>query len=203
MPGAHQHAALLRDQREHMAGLHDVLGPRVGRGRDLDGERAVVRRDAGGDAFGRFDGDGEVGAVAGAVMLDHWPQPQARGVLTSGADGSFHFRTIVAEAYPIPTDGPVGDMLNATKRHPWRPAHLHFSVFGIGLAQRLVTQMYFPGDPLISYDPMFNSVPDDNARQRLISQFDWEGTIPDFAIAFRFDIVLRGREQTFTQSTRS
>jgi len=114
------------------------------------------------------------------------------GRVLTDAHGNYRFITIKPGAYPW-----------RNHYNAWRPAHLHFSVFGIGLAQRLVTQMYFPGDPLISYDPMFNSVPDDNARQRLISQFDWEGTIPDFAIAFRFDIVLRGREQTFTQSTRS
>jgi protocatechuate 3,4-dioxygenase beta subunit len=66
------------------------------------------------------------------------------------------------------------------------------SIFGIGLVQRLVTQMYFPGDPAASYDPMYNSVPDEKAR-RLISRFDWERTIPDIALAFRFEIVPRPR----------
>jgi len=69
--------------------------------------------------------------------------------------------------------------------------------------QRLVTQMYFPGDPLIPYDPMVTSIPDEKARARLVSTFDWETTIPDTALAFRFDIVLRGRDATPMESTRS
>jgi protocatechuate 3,4-dioxygenase beta subunit len=107
-------------------------------------------------------------------------------------DGSYRFLTIKPGAYPW-----------RNHYNAWRPAHLHFSIFGVGLAQRLVTQMYFPGDPLIPYDPMYNSVPDEKARERLISNFDWERTTPDFALAFRFDIVLRGREQTLMESTRS
>jgi protocatechuate 3,4-dioxygenase beta subunit len=61
---------------------------------------------------------------------------------------------------------------------------------------RMVTQMYFPGDPLLEYDPMYMSVPDPKARVRLVSQFDWENTVPEHALAYRFDIVLRGREAT-------
>ena len=78
----------------------------------------------------------------------------------------------------------------------WRPAHIHFSLFGPAFATRLVTQMYFPGDPLIEYDPMYNCVPDARARKRLISAFDLASTIPEVALGYRFDIVLRGREQT-------
>jgi len=64
------------------------------------------------------------------------------------------------------------------------------------LATRIVTQMYFPGDPLLEYDPMFMCVPDERARNRLISVFDWESTIPEFALGYRFDIILRGRDET-------
>jgi protocatechuate 3,4-dioxygenase beta subunit len=78
----------------------------------------------------------------------------------------------------------------------WRPAHIHFSIFGPAFATRLVTQMYFPGDPLLPYDPLFNSIADENARNRLISTFDWKTTVPETALGYRFDIVLRGREQT-------
>jgi len=78
----------------------------------------------------------------------------------------------------------------------WRPAHIHFSLFGPAFATRIVTQMYFPGDPLLAYDPMFNCVPDERARNRLISAFDLESTIPETALGYRFDIVLRGPEQT-------
>ena len=111
--------------------------------------------------------------------------------LTDG-EGRYRFITIKPGAYPW-----------RNHYNAWRPAHLHFSLFGIGLVQRLVTQMYFPGDPLLAYDPMYNSVPDEKARQRMISSFDWENTIPDIALAFNYDIVLRGRDATPMGSTRS
>ena len=82
----------------------------------------------------------------------------------------------------------------------WRPAHIHFSVFGASFLTRLITQMYFPGDPLLEYDPMFMSVPDPRARQRLVSTFEWEHTIPEQALGYRFDIVLRGRDETPTEN---
>ena len=82
----------------------------------------------------------------------------------------------------------------------WRPAHIHFSLFGPSFTTRLVTQMYFPGDPLLEYDPMFMSVPDERARNRLISTFEWEHTIPEQALGYRFDIVLRGRDETPTEN---
>ena len=107
------------------------------------------------------------------------------GRALTDAHGNYRFLTIKPGAYPW-----------RNHYNAWRPAHLHFSIFGLGLVQRLVTQMYFPGDPLLAYDPMYNSVPDEKARQRLISQFDWERTIPDTALAYRFDMVLRGREDT-------
>jgi len=114
------------------------------------------------------------------------------GRVLTDAQGNYRFLTIKPGAYPW-----------RNHYNAWRPAHLHFSLFGLGLAQRLVTQMYFPGDPLLAYDPMYNSVPDEKARARLISQFDWERTIPDIALAFRFDIVLRGREDTPLETRRT
>jgi protocatechuate 3,4-dioxygenase beta subunit len=81
-------------------------------------------------------------------------------------------------------------------RNAWRPAHIHFSLFGQAFTQRLVTQMYFPGDPLFAQDPILNSVPDPRGRERLISNFDLSETVPRWALAFRFDIVLRGRGAT-------
>jgi protocatechuate 3,4-dioxygenase beta subunit len=78
----------------------------------------------------------------------------------------------------------------------WRPAHIHFSVFGESFLQRLVTQMYFPGDPLLAFDPIYNSIADENARKRMLCAFDWETTEPDYALGFKFDIVLRGRDAT-------
>ncbi|HWZ72639.1 MAG TPA: protocatechuate 3,4-dioxygenase subunit beta [Casimicrobiaceae bacterium] len=114
------------------------------------------------------------------------------GRVLTGADGAYRFLTIKPGAYPW-----------RNHYNAWRPAHLHFSLFGLGLVQRLVTQMYFPHDPLLPYDPMYNSIPNEKARERLISQFDWERTIPDTALAYRFDIVLRGREDTPMETTRS
>ena len=78
----------------------------------------------------------------------------------------------------------------------WRPAHIHFSVFGPAFATRLVTQMYFPGDPMLPYDPIFNCTADEKARNRLISALDWETTMHEHAIGYRFDIVLSGRHMT-------
>ncbi|UUZ73680.1 intradiol ring-cleavage dioxygenase [Polaromonas sp. P1(28)-8] len=105
---------------------------------------------------------------------------QARGVLKSRADGSFDFRTIVAEAYPIPTDGPVGDMLKATKRHPWRPAHLHFMIKAEGY-ETLITHVFREGDPYLDSDAVFG------VRQSLVA--DWVKQ-PDGDYLLEYDFVL-------------
>jgi protocatechuate 3,4-dioxygenase beta subunit len=107
------------------------------------------------------------------------------GRTVTDADGRYRFVTIKPGAYPW-----------RNHHNAWRPAHIHFSLFGPSVLTRLVTQMYFPGDPLLSYDPIFNCVPDEKARDRLISVFDWETTIPESALGYRFDIVLRGRDAT-------
>jgi protocatechuate 3,4-dioxygenase beta subunit len=114
------------------------------------------------------------------------------GRALTDSEGRYRFVTIKPGAYPW-----------RNHYNAWRPSHLHFSLFGLGLAQRLVTQMYFPGDPLLEYDPMYTSVPDEKARRRMVSLFDWESTIPDIALAFRYDIVLRGRDATPMESSRS
>jgi len=114
------------------------------------------------------------------------------GRVLTDSEGRYRFTTVKPGAYPW-----------RNHYNAWRPAHLHFSLFGLGLVQRLVTQMYFPGDPLLAYDPMYNSVPDEKARLRMISSFDWENTIPDVALAFHYDIVLRGRDATPMETTRS
>jgi protocatechuate 3,4-dioxygenase beta subunit len=108
------------------------------------------------------------------------PNFSGAGRCLTGADGSYRFVTIKPGAYPW------GNHENA-----WRPAHIHFSVFGRAFTQRLVTQMYFPGDPLFPYDPIFNAVRDPKARALLISEFDLETTTPEWALGFRFDVVLR------------
>jgi protocatechuate 3,4-dioxygenase, beta subunit len=107
------------------------------------------------------------------------------GRCSTDADGRYEYVTIKPGAYPW------GNHPNA-----WRPAHIHLSLFGRAFTQRLVTQMYFPGDPLFGFDPIFNSVRDADARQRMVSAFDLDRTVPDWALAYRFDIVLRGRTPT-------
>ncbi len=159
------------------------------------GERIIVS--------GRvLDGDGR--AVANSLIevwqanaagrylhhKDNHPAPLdpnfsgAGRTLTDG-EGNYRFVTIKPGSYPW-----------RNHENAWRPAHIHFSLFGPAFATRLVTQMYFPGDPLFAHDPVLQSIPDEKAQQRLVSKFDLERTAPEWALAYRFDIVLRGREAT-------
>lgn len=107
------------------------------------------------------------------------------GRALTDSEGNYTFTTIKPGAYPW------GNHHNA-----WRPAHIHFSLFGASFMSRLVTQMYFPGDPLFKYDPIFHTVTDEKARNRLVSQFDIDLTSPEWALGYRFDIVLRGANAT-------
>lgn len=106
-------------------------------------------------------------------------------------DGYYAFRTIRPGAYPWP-NGP----------NDWRPAHIHFSLFGHGFAQRLITQMYFEGDPQIWQCPIVRTIPERAAIEGLIAAFDMAATIPFDARAYRFDIVLRGRRSTMFENRR-
>ena len=115
--------------------------------------------------------------------------------------GAGRFLTDEAGAYRFMTIRP-GEYPWRNHYNAWRPAHIHFSLFGPAIVTRLVTQMYFPGDPLLAYDPMFTCVSDEKARERLISVFDWETTMPEHALGYRFDIVLRGREATPVEARR-
>jgi protocatechuate 3,4-dioxygenase, beta subunit len=122
--------------------------------------------------------------------VDRWPAPldpnfTGLGRTMTDSEGRYRFVSIKPGAYPW------GNHYNA-----WRPAHIHFSLFGRAFVQRLVTQMYFPDDPLFPYDPIMNSIPDPRGRQRLVSSFDLDLTEPDWALAFSWDIVLRGRNAT-------
>lgn len=113
------------------------------------------------------------------------PNFTGTGRTLTDANGFYSFVTIKPGAYPW-----------RNHDNAWRPAHIHFSLFGAAFVTRLITQMYFPGDPLFAYDPIMQSVPDEKARQRMISKFDLETTKPEWALGYRFDIVLRGREAT-------
>ncbi|HEY4851199.1 MAG TPA: protocatechuate 3,4-dioxygenase subunit beta [Streptosporangiaceae bacterium] len=122
--------------------------------------------------------------------VDNHPAPldpnfSGAGRCMTDSEGRYRFVTIKPGAYPW-------------HNHPnaWRPAHIHFSMLGRAFPQRLVTQMYFPGDPLFSQDPIFNSIPDPKARERLIARFDLGLTQPDWALGFEWDIVLRGPAAT-------
>ncbi|BCQ09579.1 protocatechuate 3,4-dioxygenase subunit beta [Mycobacterium heckeshornense] len=101
------------------------------------------------------------------------------GRCLTGPDGSYRFLTIKPGPYPW-----------RNHHNAWRPAHIHFSVFGTAFTQRLVTQMYFPGDPLLGFDPIFQSIPDPAARNRLIAGYDHDLTQPEYATGYRWDIVL-------------
>jgi protocatechuate 3,4-dioxygenase beta subunit len=121
---------------------------------------------------------------------DNWPAPldpnfSGAGRCVTDDEGRYRFLTLKPGPYPW------GNHYNA-----WRPAHIHFSLMGRAFAQRLVTQMYFPGDPFFPYDPIFNSVTDSRVRERMISRFSIHRTQPDWAAAYEFDIYLRGPSAT-------
>lgn len=163
----------------------DPLGERIvvyGRvldehGRPLRGALVEVWQ---ANAAGRYRHD----ADRHPAPLDHNFSGAGR-CLTDG-EGRYRFTTIKPGAYPW-------------RNHPnaWRPSHIHFSLFGRFLGQRLVTQMYFPGDPLLPHDPIASAVRDRRARDRLVARFDPEETQPEWALAFEWNIVLgRGGSAT-------
>jgi protocatechuate 3,4-dioxygenase, beta subunit len=123
-------------------------------------------------------------------VVDQHPAPldpnfTGAGRTVTDADGRYQFVTVKPGAYPW------GNHHNA-----WRPQHIHFSLFGPSFLSRLVAQMYFPGDPLFQFDPIFNSVTDEKARNRMIARFDLDTTVPQWALGYQFDIVLRGQAAT-------
>jgi protocatechuate 3,4-dioxygenase beta subunit len=111
------------------------------------------------------------------------------GRCLTGADGGYAFHTIKPGAYPWPNSDTS-----------WRPAHIHFSLFGAAFCQRLITQMYFEGDPLIARCPIVNAIPDPEAVARLVAPLDMDAAKPFDALAYRFDIVLRGRRSTILEN---
>jgi len=106
------------------------------------------------------------------------------GRCITDANGNYKFYTIKPGAYPW-------------SNHPnaWRPNHIHFSLFGGDISSRLVTQMYFPSDPLLEFDPIYNAIPK-RGRELLVSSFDLSVTEPEYALGYRFNIVLRGHNET-------
>ncbi|MEV6694679.1 protocatechuate 3,4-dioxygenase subunit beta [Micromonospora sp. NPDC051196] len=189
--------------------LTEITGPLLGEGRlgELDHD---LTRQHDGEPLGQriivhgrvVDGDGRAvphtlveiwqANAAGRYRhaIDNWPaplDPNFTGVGRALTDdqGRYEFVTVQPGAYPW-----------RNHDNAWRPAHIHFSLFGRAFTQRLVTQMYFPGDPLFSQDPIFNSVRDPQARERMVARYDHAATRPEWALAYRFDIVLRGREAT-------
>ena len=126
----------------------------------------------------RFGAEGERVTLLGRVL-------DGDGRVFTDEHGRYKFLTIRPGAYPWPNH-----------KNAWRPNHIHFSYFGPAFATRLVTQMYFPGDPLLALDPIFHAVPDEAARNRLVAKFDMDLTEADWALGYRFDVVLRGRDAT-------
>ena len=188
--------------------LTEVTGPLLGEDQ-VDGADADLTRQSAGEPIGQRivvagqvrDSDGrpvphalvEVWQANAAGRYAHerdtWSAPldphfAGVGRTMTGADGRYSFTTVRPGAYPW------GNHHNA-----WRPAHIHFSLFGRAFAQRLVTQMYFPDDPLLAYDPIALSVPE-LSRGRLVSRFSLPATQPAWALAYDWDIVLRGAGST-------
>jgi protocatechuate 3,4-dioxygenase beta subunit len=113
------------------------------------------------------------------------PNFTGAGRVITNDKGEYRFTTIKPGAYPW-----------RNHENAWRPPHIHFSVFGRNFLQRLVTQMFFPGDPLLALDPIFNGIPDENGRKRLISSYAHDITEPEWALGYRFDIVVCGSRET-------
>ena len=194
--------------------LSETTGPAFGEGavHELDGD--LTRRHAGEPLGERIIVSGRVSDDRGhpirntlvevwqanaagryAHHIDQHPAPldpnfTGAGRCLTDDEGRYLFVTIKPGAYPW-------------RNHPnaWRPAHIHFSLFGRAFTDRLVTQMYFPNDPLFAADPIFQSVRDPAARERLVSTFDWDTTTPEWALGYRFDIVLGGRAATPLEDT--
>jgi protocatechuate 3,4-dioxygenase beta subunit len=187
----------------------EVTGPVLGE-REIGSLDADLTRQHAGEPLGEriivhgrvLDGDGR--PIPGALVevwqanaagryrhdVDRHPAPldphfSGAGRCLSGPDGTYRFVTVKPGAYPW-----------KNHHNAWRPAHIHFSVFGRAVVQRLVTQMSVPGDPLFGQDPIFNSVRDPKARERMIAAFDLDATEPEWALGYRYDIVLRGPAAT-------
>ncbi len=155
-------------------------------GRVLDGDGRPVAHQLveiwQANAGGRYRHDGD------QHPAPHDPNFSGVGRCLTDADGTYRFTTIKPGPYPW-----------RNHRNAWRPAHIHFSVFGTAFTQRLVTQMYFPGDPLLPLDPIYQSLTDPGARGRLVGAYDHDLTVPEWSTGYRWDIVLAGPGRTWTE----
>jgi protocatechuate 3,4-dioxygenase beta subunit len=202
----------LRHPREPLVYLPDTVsettGPQLGDLRPGPLDHDLTRQHAGEPVGERItvsgrllDGDGrpirdslvEIWQANAAGRYRHrrdtWPAPldpnfSGGGRCVTDAAGRYEFVTIKPGPYPW-----------GNHRNAWRPAHIHFSLLGRSFAQRLVTQMYFPGDPLFAHDPIFNAVRDPRARERLVARFSMEHSQENWALAYAFDIVLSGPDE--------
>jgi protocatechuate 3,4-dioxygenase beta subunit len=196
------------------AALADTSGPVFGHGAVGDYENDLTRQHRGEPLGERINVSGQVvdrdGRPIRNALIEIWqansagryihavdrhpapldPNFTGAGRCMTDDEGRYRFVTIKPGAYPW------GNHPNA-----WRPAHIHLSLFGRAFTDRLVTQMYFPGDPLFAYDPIFQAVRDPAARERLISRFDLETTEPEWALGYRFDVVLGGSAATPIEET--
>lgn len=189
--------------------LSETTGPVFGHGAVGEGDADLTRQHAGEPLGERIIVTGRVldedGRPVPHTLVEIWqanaagryvhirdqhpapldPNFTGAGRALTDAEGRYRFVTVKPGAYPW-----------RNHHNAWRPAHIHFSLFGPSFLSRIITQMYFPGDPLFAYDPIFQSVTDAAARNRLVSHFDIGATEPEWALAYRFDIVLRGRQAT-------
>ncbi len=189
--------------------LSEITGPRLGRASLFPGDEDLTHFDGGAAVGERIVVGGRVidedGRPVRDALIEIWqanaagryvhandqhdapldPHFTGLGATATDGDGRYRFVTIKPGAYPW-----------RNHHNAWRPAHIHLSLFGNAYAQRLVTQLYFPGDPLLAFDPIYNGTADAEARQRLVAAFDWDATVPETALGYRFDIVLRGRDAT-------
>lgn len=189
--------------------LSELTGPVYGHSDVLPGEADLTRQHAGEPQGERIMVQGRVldegGQPVPNTLIEIWqcnaagryihetdqhpapldPNFTGAGRVVTDDRGHYQFTTIKPGAYPW-----------RNHHNAWRPAHIHLSLFGPSFLTRLVTQMYFPGDPLFRFDPIFNSVTDAKARERMICRFDLETTKPEWALGYIFDIVLRGPAAT-------
>ena len=190
-------------------GLTELTGPALGTDRVTAGDADLIARGDGEPQGERIIVHGRVldtdGRAVRNALVEVWQanaagryrhevddhpaplDPNFDGVGRCQTDDQGRYRFVTIKPGPYPWRNHI---------NAWRACHIHFSLFGDQFLQRLVTQMYFPGDPLFDQDPVFMAVPDPRGRDRMVSRLDLPESVPEWALAYRWDFVLRGREQT-------